>query len=165
MRASELASAAFESDDVVLGSARQLNQGFFFPAVAKRVDVFSGVIINKETGRHLMVVVGSPMAEDLTLYDRGYQFDHYDVVVFSIEDLDQTVRTLLTMHAMITDVYYRYGRVYRVGRGLNEAEVRDRLTRLPCVFSGSMSYVIPEFEKARAAGWFAFKVLEYRGKK
>ncbi|KMO77611.1 hypothetical protein BST22_06840 [Mycolicibacterium chubuense] len=40
----------------------------------KDVDVFAGVIVHKENGQPLMVLAASPMAEDLTLYDRGYQY-------------------------------------------------------------------------------------------
>jgi hypothetical protein len=49
-------------------------------------------------------------------------------------------------------------------RGLTEAEVRQRLSRLPCVFSGRFDFGIEKLEHAREAGWFTVKVLEYRGK-
>ena len=60
--------------------------------------------------------------------------------------------------------YYNHDRVYRVGRGLTEAEVRERLSRLPCVFSGRFDFGIEKLEQACEAGWFSFKVFEYRGK-
>ena len=37
---------------------------------------------------------------DPTLYDRGYQFDSYDLVVLTIEDLHETVRALCALHLM-----------------------------------------------------------------
>jgi hypothetical protein len=64
-----------------------------------------------------------------------------------------------------TRTYYKNDRVYRVGRRLTEAEVRERLSRLPCVFSGRVDFAIEKLEQAREAGWFTFKLFEYRGKK
>jgi len=81
-----------------------------------------------------------------------------------VENLDETVRVLHALHEVTVDTYYKNDRVYRVGRGLTEAEVRDRLSRLPCVFSGRFDFRIDKLEHAREAGWFSFKVFEYRGK-
>lgn len=163
-RAREVAIGAFEAGEVVLGDARELNDGWFLPCVAKGFQHFTGVIVNKRTGRPLHVMTHSPMANDLTLYDRGYQFDVYDLVVLTVENLDETVRVLHALHEVTLDVYYKNDRVYRVGRGLTEAEVRERLSRLPCVFSGRFDFGIEMLEQAREAGWFSFKVFEYRGK-
>jgi hypothetical protein len=52
-RAREVATGAFDSERVVLGSARELNERWFFPCVSKGVDLFEGVIVNKMTGRTL----------------------------------------------------------------------------------------------------------------
>ena len=104
--------------------------------MTKGTQLFAGVIVNKKTGRPLRVMTHSPMERDLTLYDRGYHFDEYDLVVLTVENLDESVRVLHALHEITVDKYYKNGRVYRVGRGLTEAEVRERLSRLPCVFSG-----------------------------
>jgi hypothetical protein len=162
--AREVAKGAFTSNGVVLGGARELSEGWFFPCVTKGVQIYAGVIVNKATGRSLLVWMHSPVASDLTLYDRGYQFDQYDLVVLTIEDLDESVRVLHALHEVTVDTYYKNDRVYRVGRGLTEAEVRERLSRLPCVFSGMFYPRIDTLEQSRAAGWFSFKVFEYRGK-
>ena len=104
------------------------------------------------------------MDNDLNLYDRGYHFDKYDLVVLSVENVDETVRVLHGLHEVTVDTYYKNDRVYRVGRRLSEAEVRERLSRLPCVFSGRFSLGIEKLEQVREAGWFSFKVFEYRGR-
>jgi hypothetical protein len=104
------------------------------------------------------------MANDLTLYDRGYQFNQYDLVVLTVENVDETVRVLHALHEVTVDTYYKHDRVYRVGRGLTEVEVRERLSQLPCLFSGRFDSRIDQLEQAREAGWFSFKVFEYRGK-
>jgi hypothetical protein len=74
------------------------------------------------------------------------------------------VRVLHALHEVTMDSYYKYGRVYRVGRELTENEVRERLSRLPCVFSGRFDFRIDKLEQAREAGWCSFKLFEYRGK-
>lgn len=106
----------------------------------------------------------SPIAEDPTLYDRGYQFEEYDLVILTVDNLDEAARVLHGPHVPTVDVYYKNDRVYRVGRGLTEHEVHERLSRLPCVFSGRFDFGIDELETAREAGWFTFKMFEFRGK-
>jgi hypothetical protein len=140
-----------------------LNDGWFSPCVTKGRDLFTGVIVNKETGRPLRVMRQSPMGDDLNLCDRGYHFDNYDLVL-SVKNVDETVRVLHDLHEITVDTYFKDDRVYRVGRRLTEAEVRERLSRLPCVFSGRFSLGIDKLEHVREAGWFSFKVFEYRGK-
>jgi hypothetical protein len=74
------------------------------------------------------------------------------------------VHVLTALHIVSVDTYYKNDRVYRVGRPLTEAEVRERLSQLPAVFSGRFAFHIDKLEQAREAGWFSFKVFEYRGK-
>ncbi|ORA21240.1 hypothetical protein [Mycobacterium aquaticum] len=163
-QARELAIAAFDAQQVVLGGARELSDGWFFPSVTKGPDLFTGVIVNKQTGRTLRVRAHTPLDNDPTLYDRGYQYDSYDLVVLSIGDLEQTVRVVMALHVVTVDTYYKNDRVYRVGRALTEAEVRERLSKLPCVLSGAFMFHIDKLERAREAGWMSYKVFEYRGK-
>jgi hypothetical protein len=163
-RARELGKAAFDSDDVVLGDARELNEGWFFPCIAKRSDLFTGVIVNKETGRPLRVTMHSPMERDPALYDRGYQFEQYDLVILTIANWEETVRTIDALHFVTLDTYYKHDRVWRVGRQVTEAEVRERLSTLPAIFAGRIDHRLEHLERAREAGWFEFKSLEYRGR-
>ena len=44
-----MAKGAFESEGVVLGGARELSEGWFFPCVTKGVGIFAGVIVHKAT--------------------------------------------------------------------------------------------------------------------
>jgi hypothetical protein len=113
----EVAKGAFESKGVVLGCARELSQGWSFPCVTKGIQIFAGVIVNMATCRPLLVMTHSPMASDLTLYDRGYQFDQYDLVVLTVENFDETVRVLHPLNVVTLDTYYKNDRVYRVGAG------------------------------------------------
>jgi hypothetical protein len=106
----------------------------------------------------------SSLERDPTLYDRGYQFEKCDVVVLAVKDTDETVRTLLALGEVTVDTYYKYDRVWRVGRQLTEPEIRDRLSKLPAIFTGRLFWKVEELENAREQGWFTFKVLEYRGR-
>jgi len=126
--------------------------------------MLTAVIVNKETGRPLLVRRHSPMERDPALYDRGYQFETYDFVILAIADLEETVRTIDAMHFVTRDTYYKHERVWRVGRKLTEAEVRERLSTLPAVFAGRLDPGLEDLERAREAGWFEFKALEYRGR-
>jgi hypothetical protein len=161
--AREKALAACESDDVVLGSARELETGWYFPLVA-RTPVLTGVIVNKQFGRALVLYPDSSLDQDPTLYDHGYQWEAYDVVVLTVEDVDATARTLLVLRGLTVDAFYEDGRVRRIRREVTEDEIRARLTSLPAVFWGQLTYDVEEFEKARAAGWFTFRLLEHRPK-
>jgi len=73
------------------------------------------------------------------------------------------VRTILAMHFVTRDIYYRHNRVWRVGRAVTEDEVRERLSALPGIFTGRLlGNDIELLEQAREAGWFTFTTLEYR---
>lgn len=163
-QARRVAQDAVDAGSVVLGPVRELTDGWFFPCVTKGADFLDGVVVNKTTSRALPVRTYSPLSRDVTLYDRGYHYHAYDLVVLAVDNVDEAVRVLHTLHEVTTDTYYRNDRVYRVGRALTEDEVRSRLTHLPCVFSGHFEMRIDELEQAREAGWFTFKLFEYRGK-
>jgi hypothetical protein len=57
------------------------------------------------------------------------RIDKYDLVVLTVENLDEAVRVLHGLHMVTVDTYYTNDRAYRVGRGLTEAEVPDRPSR------------------------------------
>jgi hypothetical protein len=163
-RARELGRAAFANDEVVLGDARELAEGWFFPCIAKTSRLFTAVIINKQTGRALRIVMASALERDPTLYDRGYQFLKHDIVVLAVEDVDEAVSAMFALRDMTVDTYYKYGRVWRVKRQLTEAEVRERLSTLPAIFTAGIDSELDRLEQARAAGWFEFVALEYRAR-
>ncbi|TRW88325.1 hypothetical protein FK535_03770 [Mycolicibacterium sp. 018/SC-01/001] len=162
--ARDIALAKLPPEKAVLGAARELAAGWFFPCVMRDIDTLAGVIVNKDDGRPLHVMSDSPMANDLTLYDRGYQFHTYDLVVLATEDIEHTIRLVHDMGPLIVDTYYKFERVYRVRRPLTEDEIRERLQSLPAVFGGVSAYHLDRLEAAREAGWLTFKVFEYRPK-
>jgi hypothetical protein len=159
-QARELANAAFGSTKVVLGEARELNHGWFFPCIDKH-DAFGGVTINKQTGRPLRHL-SDQLDRAVELYDRGFQFEEYDLVVHTVANPDETVGTIALFRTHTVDVYYKYGRVWRVGRPLTADEIRGQLSTLPAIFYCRLNFHLNELERAREAGWFTFEALEYR---
>ncbi len=75
-------------------TVRELPSGWFFPYRSAGDQLFcgsQGVIINKQTGKTLRLGSAFPVERDLELYERGYQFETYDLVVLEIADLDATL--------------------------------------------------------------------------
>jgi hypothetical protein len=144
-KAREIAEAALPYDDVTLGPARELREGWLFPWVAQLGC--RGVIANKKTGRIFQLGSAFPIERDLELYDRGYQFERYDLVVTAIADLAKTRRALGSL-----------------GLRLNDLQIWNRLDELPCVFPAVSLYSQLEvLDEARREGWFEFEAREYRG--
>ena len=106
----------------------------------------------------------SPLERDLALYDGGYKFEKYDLVVLAINDLEHTISTIVEMHFATADPYHKYHRVWRIGRQMAEAEVRERLSTLPAIFTGRFAFGLEHLERVRQEEWFEFKALEYRGR-
>lgn len=66
----------------------ELQQGWYFPIRPPQEPMFGGdcgLIVNKQTGE-VFRVPGSifGVERDLDLYDKGYQFDAYDLVVLEL---------------------------------------------------------------------------------
>ena len=153
------AVAASEHDDVVLGSARELESGWYFPMVGKR-PVWTGVIVDKRTGESLVLMVDCSLDRDPTLYDLGYRFSRYDLVVHDVHDLDATIRVLRAIRCTTWDPYYSGGKVHRDGRQLTDDQLRARLEKLPAIFPCAMLYDLDDLEEARKERWFRFELLE-----
>jgi hypothetical protein len=142
-RARELAEAEPKHRDAILGEARELREGWFFP-YRMAPPGSQGVIINKKTGRPFHLGSAFRAERDLALYDRGYQFEVYDLVIVTVRDPEMAVRTLLMLNLAM------------------EADIRKRLKKLPCIFAGNLYFHLELLEKAREAGWFTFEARGHR---
>jgi hypothetical protein len=144
---------------------RELRHGWFFPyrAVSAPVAGSNGLIVNKQTGKIYQLGSAFPVERDLELYDRGYQFERYDLVVLAVLDPVTTLDTLVALGVSVVEPTYEHGTVWRVPRRLSRAELSERLKKLPCVFGEMRLYASLEIlESARARGTFRFEALEYR---
>lgn len=74
------------------------------------------------------------------------------------------MRVLHARQEVTVDTYYKNDLVYRIERALAEAEMRERLSRIPCVPSGRFDFRIEMLEQARKTDWYSFRVFENRGK-
>jgi hypothetical protein len=144
---------------------RELEHGWFFPyrAVSGLVAGSKGLVVNKQTGRIYQLGSAFPVERDLELYDRGYQFERYDLVILGVLDPVMTIDALVGLCVSVVEPTYEHGAVWRVPRRLSRAELSERLTKLPCVFGDVRLYSSFEIlESARAMDAFRFEVLEYR---
>lgn len=149
---------------------QELRTGWFFPyrGVDPDPDKWPigarGVIVNKHTGNRLQLGSGElPIGHDLTVYDKGYQFYYYDLVVLQITDMQRTLDTLEALHLSVVEPTYAHGIVWRIPRDLTRAELTLRLRKLPHVFGGApLGPFADVLETARAHGFFQFELCECR---
>jgi len=146
--------------DVPLGAARELREGWLFP----RQEIGSnGLIVNKKTGRIFELGSAFPVERDLSLYDLGYQFDRYDLVILKINDLDATRRSVGRLPLQVVEPKYEHGQVWRIPKTMTDLERWKRLEKLPCIFPAlSLYFQVEVLEEARREGWYEFEALEYR---
>ena len=146
-----------------LGDARELRDGWYFPFVSEGPTAgCNGVIVNKRTGRLFHLGSAFPVERDLELYDRGYQFDSYDLVILDVHDRKQTVHALGRLHLDVLEPRAEHGAVRQVPRRMTGSELSAKLDRLPCLLPAIRLYFDAELlERARVAGWFAFETREH----
>lgn len=158
--ARKLVGAVITGDGIELGPARELREGWFFPY--QQIGSH-GVIVNKKTGRTFKLGSAFPLERDLSLYDRGWQANHYDLVILEIRDLRETQRAIGRLPLTTVEPKYKHGQVWRVPKRMTDLQRWTRLERLPCIFPAVPLYFCFEvLEEAREAGWFTFEALEYR---
>jgi hypothetical protein len=148
-------------------STRELKQGWFFPyrSVGEPCAGSNGVIVNKANGKVFRLGSAFPVERDLEFYDRGYQFERYDLVVLEVRDLHAAVEALLRLNLSVVEPTYEHGTVWRVPRPLSSRELRDLLSKLPCVFGDTTLYFrLEALEAAREAGILRFEALECTGR-
>jgi hypothetical protein len=123
------------------------------------------LIVNKQTGE-VFRVPGSifGVERDFDLYDKGYQFDAYDLVVLEVKNWNDTLDVLVDLRISVTEPEYANGTVWRVPRPLTRAELRRRLSRLPCILeSAHMYFHLERLEEAPQKDYFRFEALKHSG--
>jgi hypothetical protein len=148
----------------------ETREGWYFPYVRRPPEETragsNGIIVNKATGRALILGSAFPVERDIKAFDEGFQFHRYDLVILEIADRARTVEILLEIGPTITVPEYQDGTVWKIPRPLTKPEISERLDRLPAIFADIGLYVrIEALQKARAQGYFRFEALEARGPK
>lgn len=146
-----------------LGEARELHDGWYFPFRSREpMAGCNGVIVNKRSGKLFHLGSAFPPERDLDLYDRGYQFDCYDLTVLSVRDRAQTLNALSELRLSVVEPQEEHGVVWKIPREMTEAELSQRLDQLPCILPAVKLYFVAEvLENARRAGWFTFETREH----
>ena len=143
---------------------RELQSGWYFGCRSLGEPLYgsNGLIVNKATGKVLHLGSAFPLERDLDLYDRGYHFERYDLVVLEVANLDATLAALLELGLTVVEPAYEHGTVWRIPRGLTRDELVQRLSVLPCVFGDAQLYFrLEALEQARTVGAFRFEALEF----
>lgn len=98
-----------------LGEAQELTAGWFFPTSSATVGC-NGIIVNKHTGKLFHLGSAFPVERDLALYDRGYQFDRYDLTIIKVRRRKQTLHALGKVRLDVIEPTLEHGIVWRVPR-------------------------------------------------
>ena len=160
-----IAQQMLSAPDVALGDARELREGWFFSLRTARIGS-NGMIVNKRTGRVLHLGSAFPIDRDLELYDRGYQFERYDLVILAVHDTKATRSAIGKLGLKVLTPTYEHGQVWRVPRSMTDPEIGSRLEKLPCIFPAvSLYFRLEALEEARRERWFDFEALECPPKK
>jgi hypothetical protein len=146
-----------------LGSARELREGWYFPFLSDVLTAgCNGVVVNKRTGKLFHLGSAFPVERDLELYDRGYQFDSYDLVILDVHDRKQTLHALGRLHVSVLEPRTEHGTVWQVPRKMTNEELSKKLDHLPCTLPAIGLYFEAELlERARLARWFTFETREH----
>jgi hypothetical protein len=154
------------SPGLMLGQARELREGWFFAfrvTGEEPVAGSQGVIVNKHDGRIFRLGSAFSLARDQKLYDKGYQFERYDLSIIEVVDAKRTLDVLVEVGICIVEPQEEHGTVWRIPRALTRRELRDRIAVLPGVFEDiNLYFRIEHLENARRNNWFRFEVLEHR---
>jgi len=143
--------------------AQELPSGWYFPYRSAPVRRYAGVIINKRTGKAFRLGSYFPLQTGLSLYERGYQFETYDLVIVEVADLERTILALQTLWIGVDELEYESGIVWHTLRLFTPDELRSRLSKLPTVFGDlGFSSTAESLEQARESGVFIFEVHESR---
>jgi len=119
-----------------------------------------GVIVNKATGATFHLGSAFPVDRDIELYDRGYQFEQYDLVIVTIVNMERALDVLTELEISVAEPEYEHGTVWRVPRPLTRQELCARLSKLPHVFGHVSLYFRAEaLERARQTQILAFEVV------
>ena len=143
----------------------ETREGWYFPfAPRDEMRVGSnGMIVNKKTGRVYGLGSAFTVERDLEMYDLGFQFECYDLVILSISELKQTVRVLLELCPTSTTPVYEHGTVWRIPRSLTRDEVESQLNSVPATFPEIQLYFhLESLVRAQEHSYFEFRVLEFR---
>jgi hypothetical protein len=150
------ALAAAANGAQLLGPARELRDGWFFPGT---IGIGSnGVIVNKASGAVLELGSLFPAERDIALYERGWRHEPCELTIAKVRDVDATASVLSRLNLMTIAPNPGHPRAPAVARRLRETEIRQRLQALPCSFSEvDLYFTFEVLDEARNRRWFTFE--------
>ena len=145
--------------------AREIELGWYFPwrfPDDGEVRLGSnGLIVNKRTGK--VVVLGSAytLERDLHAYDAGYPLNGADLIVTAVANEDRAVQLLDDLGITKVEPEEEGGVIWRIPKSLSRAEIRARLKVLPANFGfQSIYFCVERLEEAKREGCFSFELRD-----
>ena len=161
-KARRIAARTLNHPDFTLGEVRELESGWCFPYVGKSGGS-NGVIVHKQTGACFQLGSAFPLERDLKLYELGYRFHAYDLVVTALRDRSAAEDALLRLRMPVVEPSYDGRKVWHVAREMRREEIAEKLKRLPAIFPAvGLYFRIEVLEEARREGWFSFDAVGCR---
>jgi hypothetical protein len=148
---------------MTLDAVRELRDGWHFPLVSTgMMGGCSGIIVHKQTGKLFHLGSTFPAARDIALYDLGYRFDSYDIVVLDVHDRPAALAALGKLNLSVFEPKIVGGMVRPTSRKMTPDELAARLAKLPCALPALQLYFEAEqLEKAREARSFTCYLREH----
>lgn len=118
-----------------------------------------GFIVEREGGRIFEFGSAYPLERNLAAYEAGFKYNTYDLTIFSIDDIQQTVQLLLNLRMTHGISEEEYGVVWKIPQDYTEAQIRSALTSLPYTFSDQKFHFRYEiFLEIDKAGCFKYQL-------
>jgi hypothetical protein len=142
--------------------AREIELGWYFPWQFPDDNPRAGskgLIVDKRTGKVVMLGSAYTLERDLKAHDAGYPLNGADLIVTSVSDQDRTVRWLLDLQVSKVEPEEEGGVIWRISKLLSRFEIQAKLSTLPADFGKiGVYFLVEELEEAKREGCFSFEL-------
>lgn len=149
--------------DPDLDNAREILLGWYFPwrFASEPWSGSKGVIVDKRSGRVIVLGSAYPLERDLQAYDAGYPLTKAHLVVTRVADQNRAIELLQQLRVSKIEPEVSHGVTWRIPQMLSSSEIRARLATMPVDFGIIQVYFSVELlERARQDQCFSFEFME-----
>jgi hypothetical protein len=93
-----------------------------------------GFIVEREDGYVFEFGSAYPLEYNFAAYEAGFKYETYDLTIFAVSDLAQTVQLLLQLNMTYAVTETEYGTDWKIFKQYAGAQIRTALTVLPYTF-------------------------------
>lgn len=95
-----------------------------------------GILVEKHGGRCVEFGSGHRAEVNLKIYEAGYlDHDNFDLVISAVSNLEEAIDLLLRLDIVFVKPEVAYGETWRIATRYSPAQLRERLSKLPCRFN------------------------------